>query len=948
MRKTRASKTGDGDIGPSINKMQQLVQLSREIRQNAEAATASYNNVGGSRSGSGSSSSGGAGSAALGAALGAVMSRGGFLGINPNAAAIHAQAVNAQVQAQNYLNNVSSPTTLGGVPNFAGPGLVPGAQSALQNATSAVAVAQAVMNSPVNRAYRFATSTAGLGIGAAALGGIHLGAGINAVDTRVAGWENEYLARSFAGGYISPAERSRRGDLESLQGSRAGMDKWRTAAEIVPLIGGPIFDSVFGARNRSLDRQIAMQQAGTSRIELAQRSAAFGARVGVGGANAGIYGSAAPISAAFGAPVDTASIDKSISRGFNPDDVLGAYGTIAKMGADPRFWGIRGGLMSGDSLSAIAPGAMARLAAQGDLGGIASLIPLTGHGASSKYSKMAAGTLDIQGRQIMSGYGLESAQAAMSRTQARGGYVDDSTFGGVKSAMSELVASLKAGADNIKAIVGDKSPLYKEAVAKYATAEAQLAGAGTSRITQKLGYAGGIYNRDMSGIDASAAKASLFSSDPSELLRISNYRVQRMGKYEQQVKALISTLPDGPIKDQWRGELSRLAGERVQLGAMGAQSSAQLGLSNLAASQIPGAVSTSREALYGSPQAAYDQTTGRLNQTYSQLMGNSGNAALPLAFRRSQLAEAGQIAAGEAGRYAELQGTLLGRSATAGELNRGERSYAIGMASKYGTAGDVAGATRGAAAEILGGIGSINNRLAQGGLTFDQRASLEARGQGLRGQLADTLGTGIDDYYRKKDLSGTSLQMMRADEAEKRAAMMPFGMGGMAAAGKSIGLRRGRISELQGRMGELAQAGMLSPEKRFELESQIESLTTQNVASMAPLMSGLEDRFPARRANMNGFSRISSMGMASMFHPGLAFGSSNGSIAGRQRGNMEALIAPSDAGNGDMRGSKVESQLDELIGLFRVAFGPGGNFKNRSTFNDQNLEKQQAASKGWN
>jgi len=947
MRKTRASKTGDGDIGPSINKMQQLVQLSREIRQNAEAATASYNNVGGSAVG-GSGAGGGAGSAALGAAIGAAVTRSGFLGINPNAAAIHAQAVTAQVRAQSALNGAQAPTTAFGVPNLGGPGMVAGAQATLNNANAAVVAAQAVMNTPMNRAYRFATSPAGLGLGAAVLGGIHLGSGLNAVDTRMANWENEYMSRSFSGSYISPIERSRRGELEALQGSRVGMDKWRTAAEIIPLIGGPIFDSLFGARNRGLDREIAMQQAGTSRIALGQRSAAYGARVGVGGLNASVYGAAAPIAASYGSSVDTGSIDKAISRGFSPNDVLGAYGTLAQMGADPRFWGIRGGLMSGDSLSAIAPGAMARLAAQGDLGGIASLIPLTGPGAASKYSKMAAGTLDIQGRQIMSGYGLESAQAAMSRTQARGGYVDDSTFGGVKSAMSELVSSLKAGADNIKAIVGDKSPLYKEAVAKYATAEAQLAGAGTSRITQKLGYAGGIYNRDMSGIDASAAKASLFSSDSSELLRISNYRVQRMGKYEQKVKALISTLPDGPIKDQWRGELSRLAGERVQLGAMGAQSSAQLGLSNLAISQLPSMIDASSESVYGSPQIAYNITTKSINETRGSLLTNYNNKSLPLAFRRSQLMEASQLMAGEPGRAAELQGTLLGRSATAGELNRGERSYAMGMASKYGTAGDVAGATRGAAAEILGGIGSINNRLAQGGLTFDQRASLEARGQGLRGQLADTLGTGIDDYYRKKDLSGTSLQMMRADEAEKRAAMMPFGMGGMAAAGKSIGLRRGRISELQGRMGELAQAGMLSPEKRFELESQIESLTTQNVASMAPLMSGLEDRFPARRANMNGFSRISSMGMASMFHPGLAFGSSNGSIAGRQRGNMEALIAPSDAGNGDMRGSKVESQLDELIGLFRVAFGPGGNFKNRSTFNDQNLEKQQAASKGWN
>lgn len=140
-----------------------------------------------------------------------------------------------------------------------------------------------------------------------------------------------------------------------------------------------------------------------------------------------------------------------------------------------------------------------------------------------------------------------------------------------------------------------------------------------------------------------------------------------------------------------------------------------------------------------------------------------------------------------------------------------------------------------------------------------------------------------DIAFREDDLSGYALRRMRLSNIERRMMAGPFNPGNrLTISLANIALSRARIGELRSRMATLGEQGNLSPERRFEMESEIEGLVTGNYEALANLAEDGPNRMAALSAGRPAFfSRMDSRQLAAMHffrmeHPRRGFGGVNG------------------------------------------------------------------------
>lgn len=190
--------------------------------------------------------------------------------------------------------------------------------------------------------------------------------------------------------------------------------------------------------------------------------------------------------------------------------------------------------------------------------------------------------------------------------------------------------------------------------------------------------------------------------------------------------------------------------------------------------------------------------------------------------------------------------TIIGRIETGAGLANQAAGNELNRAMRIGTGNDVRGAAGGLLQALGSEAGRLNDQVAQGNLTFDQRARIQDRLQTISQQAFNTGQDAIDQGFARDDMAGFGIQSTRNATQRALAQLMPFGGGNRLSANvNTIRTDEAQIGVLQQRYAALQQSGNLSPERAFQLEQEGGRLQIERGQGIAALSEGMENYLPA-------------------------------------------------------------------------------------------------------
>lgn len=597
---------------------------------------------------------------------------------------------------------------------------------------------------------------------------------------------------------------------------------------------------------------------------------------------------------------------------WGPEAIQQAVSAVGRLGGVAGNMQLRAGLRRGDDMLSLGSQAAGVAAAMGDVDLLGALKPATPIGRWNQMRQAAYNVLDAQG---MASIARSNTSAAVS-ARTLGVLSGDSTLGeGFKSstlsaigAQNSQTAALQQEAAAIASAVGANHPLAVAAQAKVQESTTQAQQMRNDLYSARLttvGLKGGLQSAERAN---QLQKAGLYGSIGDIQSAYAGERGDigaQIGRIQEQVseaKANRALTKDDELRAGT--EISRLRGKRQGLDA------------------------EMREAVLGRIEGGYQATTATLGtaityQTaYGTPMSMAGAYGAQLQNMQGHIGTLqGLMAGAPVPMQQDLQTKIAGiqqmmmqtlQAGMQAQANRMQLETGLGiagagsaahMALRTGTAADVAATSAAHIASINKQIKGWETLIADPKTTENDRLRYQTTVEELKMQAYDVKETAIDAGMQKEDLAGYSLERMRQGNMERRMASSPYAPGyrfGLALQG--IGMRQRRAAQLRARREGLAAKGELSPERGYEIESELEGLTTENYEAVAGMAEGVENRMPALSAGrVARFSRMDSIQMAAMNlgrmgHPGRSMGAGSGRQLAMQDAFVRAMVGGLDIG----------------------------------------------------
>lgn len=744
----------------------------------------------------------------------------------------------------------------------------------------------------------------------------------------------------FGGGYADPRVVEGQMRAASTHGRAAATRAWGSALSWLP-IGGDVIQGNLERAARDLDVRAA-QQEGEGRGAMLRDRIAGWSGVDIGRAFGGERRLAiAQGLRAFGGAAAAGGVqDVAFTRmaaAYGESETIGALRSVVGQAFRPEGRTVRAAIRAGADVGTYARLAGAQMAASGDLSGLTDAYPLLGE-SFDPLAAIATRVLDAQeGARRYTARSSSRRSDLAARALTGTSVLSAGYMAGAGAVAGEMGKEAGAREDEYRAVVsatGAGSVQAQEARARWRGALADIASYRNSVFTAQGATIGARGELRSATRAVAATRASLYGGE-GEIIAASRGRVADIDTEIGQVRGLLERGRGHLTEDQTLGYQTRVQSLlQMKTSAPGDLSAALI--SRAGATWSP-AIAEAQSKLAIAALGSSDATVAAsYTGSAAALSGALGAMRERLADPRVTVEQAASLRSEIAG--LESQKAQSTAAAAAAQVSRFETRSATALAGSSATLSRAmrlgSGADVGAAvARQLGLIGErasgLRAALERGGLGFAEAQSVEQSIAGLSQRALDVEQAGIDRGMEVEDLQGYRTAQMRLGNVRRRLASSPYAPGlrfGVELEG--IGMRRRRAGDLRARRAMLAASGNLSPDRAYEIESEMEALQTENVEAVASLAEGVENRLPALSAGRPArFSRMDSTQLAAfnlgrIGHPGRSMGATGGRQLATQDAFVRNLVGDLDIGPRSRTGglspmgstSRVESILERILG----------------------------------
>jgi hypothetical protein len=494
-----------------------------------------------------------------------------------------------------------------------------------------------------------------------------------------------------------------------------------------------------------------------------------------------------------------------------------------------------------------------------------------------------------------------SASTDISLSRRHGRAMSSIDFDEAFGAADSEIAALKKELDAIARVPGGrKSREYAQRRARYKQALSAKEDLWSTKIEGEYADIEANFGLEWAGQSLEEAKVEMYATSSSELARMSTTGDAKLAAYQSQLRAELKTARAHQDLPSIRRIESRLKGtEEQRVRRRGALATAAMRMDEypLTLTEAQHQVEIARGLDSPDDMVAghtFGIRRGDIAARRAWIASELGRENLPESEKRALRVQSASLDTEEYKLGVAARTFPLERASMRYETEMAETGVTFARTLAYGSAADIRGAVGGRVGMMMRQWSRIRGEVDAGGLTMEQEQGMRRQMASLSSDAFSLLSSGADAEYRASDLTGYSMSAMRLSEMEKRLQYAPYAPGnmmGIAAAG--IRLRTGRIAELRAREHSLAERNLLSNERRFEIESQIEGLTSQNWQALSEFSQGIENRLPAMSAGMpGGFGRFNTMTLAAAHMARIGFPYRGfGAVGGRQANAQDAAFS---------------------------------------------------------